>query len=108
MNGCCNRHAFKGTLINIYIDIYISIFIYFYFFYLSEFCCSDYSMNQYYFSTVEVFFLLWNIIVFIVFGGGEGTAAKVKFSVVTNCISMENVYLLSTKKKIINTRNGSG
>ena len=105
MNGCCNRHAFKGTLINIY--IYISIFIYFYFFYLSEFCCSDYSMNQYYFSTVEVFFLLWNIIVFIVFGG-EGTAAKVKFSVVTNCISMENVYLLSTKKKIINTRNGSG
>ena len=53
-------------------------------------------MNQYYFSTVEVFFLLWNIIVFIVFGG-EGTAAKVKFSVVTNCISMENVYLLSTK-----------
>ena len=55
-------------------------------------------MNQYYFSTVEVFFLLWNIIVFIVFGGGgEGTAAKVKFSVVTNCISMENVYLLSTK-----------
>ena len=69
MNGCCNRHAFKGTLINIYIDIYISLFIYFYFFYLSEFCCSDYSMNQYYFSTVEVF-LLWNIIVFIVFGGG--------------------------------------
>ena len=60
-------------------------------------------MNQYYFSTVEVFFFLWDIIVFIVFffWGGGGTSAKVKSGYSLN------IYLLSTKK-FINTRNGSG